>query len=126
MGLAEDFWQDRRENYADGYAKALNASTAENLMGIDIKRPVVVYSVTLFPSQANASGEVALIDSSATGDAGTTVFRATVASAATTDRQSGVHCDFPRGIKFQNGIVVSAATVTGSLNISYRARSGGA
>jgi hypothetical protein len=123
MGMAERTWQDRAENYADGYSKQLTASTAENVIGIDVKRPVVVYSVTLCPSQNNASGEVVLVDGSATGDSGDSRrFRVTVASAATTDRQGIAHADFPRGIVFETGLIVSAATCTGALNISYKPR----
>lgn len=123
MGLGDAGWNDRKENYADGYTKSVAASTAENVVGIDIKQPVVVYSITIAASQNNASGEVALVDGSATGDSGDTRrFRAVVASAATTDRQGAFHCDFPRGIKFETGLIVSAATLTGAVSLSYKPR----
>jgi hypothetical protein len=116
-------WCDKRENYADGWTKSFAVSTAENVMGVDKKQSVVVYSITIGPSQALASGEIALVDGSSTGDTGDArLFRYTVASAATTDRPGGVHCDFPRGIKFETGLIVSGATVTGSVSISYKAR----
>ena len=124
MGMAERSWADNKENYADGYTLSLNASTADNVIGIDIKRPVVVYSITLTPSQNNASGEVALVDGSATGDSGDTrKFRFTVTSGGTTTRNPAVlHADFPRGIVFETGLIVSAATCTGALSISYKPR----
>lgn len=123
MSLGDRGWADRYENYADGWTKSLAVSTAENVLGVDVNQPVVVYSITIAPSQNNASGEIALVDGSATGDSGDTRrFRYTIASAATTDRPSGLHCDFPRGIVFDTGLIVSGATMTGSVSLTYKAR----
>ena len=122
--LADRSWSDRNENYADGYARAITLSTAENLIGIDIAAPVVVYSVTLSVSQANASGLLSLVDSSATADAGTAKVNFVVASGGTTERDLGsVHAAFPRGIVFDNGVIVSGTTVTGYVTITYKRRS---
>ncbi len=123
MGLGDRGWVDRAENYVDGYTKLLTASTADNLLGIDINQPIVVFSVTLSVSQALASGDLVLVDTSATGDAGTSKWRVVVASGVTTDRNFGViHAAFPRGLAFDSGVVVSGTTVTGSVAITYKAR----
>lgn len=123
MGLAENGWEDRRENYADGaYTKILDVSTADNIMGIDVKRPIVLYNVVLSPSQTNASGMLTLVDTSATGDAGTQKFVYVITSAATTSRQSGVSIEFPRGLVFNDGLVVSALTLSGGVTLVYKAR----
>lgn len=124
MGLAENFWKDRQENYADGFTKTFTASTAENVLGIDIARPVIVYSVAFTVSQNNASGELALVDGSATADSGDTrKARWRVASGGTTERDlGGLSNTFPRGMIFQTGLIVSAATLTGDVTITYRPR----
>lgn len=124
MALAEDFWKDKDENYARGKAFTFNLSTAENINGIDVARPTVVYSLTMTVSQNNASGEIALVDGSATGDSGDTrLARFRVASGGTTERDlGGIHANFPRGILFNTGLIVSAATLTGDVVISYRPR----
>jgi len=124
MGIGERSWMDRTENYADGYTLTINASTADNVLGVDIKAPVVVYSLTVACSQANASGEVALVDGSATADSGDTRrFRAVMTSAGATTKPRGwMHADFPRGLVFETGLIVSAATCTGAVNITYKRR----
>jgi hypothetical protein len=128
MGLGEASWHDSNENYADGWTKFVSASTAENVVGVliggtDYKQPVVVYSITVAASQAVASGEVVLVDGSATGDSGDTRrFRCVIASAATTDRQGPAHFDFPRGIRFDTGLIVSAATLTAAISLTYKPR----
>lgn len=122
MGMGDSGWADRRENYADGFARYVTVSTAENLLGIDQKQPVVVYSITISPSQANASGDITLVDTSATGDAGTARFRAVIASSVTTDRPGPIHAVFPRGIVFSDGVVVSATTLTAAITLTYKAR----
>ncbi len=123
MPMAERSWVDRNENYADGYTYSITASTADNIMGIDKKQPIVLYSITISLSQAVASGEVALVDGSATGDSGDTrKFRFVCASGVTTARPDRIHCDFPRGMVFDKGLIVSAATCTGALVLTYKAR----
>lgn len=122
MSMGNRSWDDKKENYADMYVKTVAVSTAENMVGVDLKGPVVIYSITIAHSQANASGEIALIDASATADVTPVKFRARIASAATTDRQSPAHYDFPRGIFFDTGVIVSAATLTADINVSYYKR----
>lgn len=124
MGMSELSWSDRQENYADGtYTKKTNVSTADNIMGIDTKRPIVLWSITISPTVRLTTGDISLVDTSATGDAGTQRFVFSVASGATTTLpDGGTHCDFPRGIVFQNGLVVSATTVTAGIALTYKAR----
>lgn len=125
MSMAENGWNDRQENYADGWRKVLTATTADSVVTTgDEVRPVVVYSVTLSVSQNNASGDISLIDGSASGDAGDTRrWSWMVASGATTERDvGGLHATFPRGIVFDTGLIVSATTVTGHISITYKAR----
>ena len=125
MGIAERSWCDSRENYADGWRKVLTASTADSVITTgDEVRPAVVYSITLSVSQNNASGDLSLVDGSASGDSGDTrKWSVQIASGATTDRNLGViHADFPRGLVFDTGLIVSAATVTGHVAITYKMR----
>lgn len=121
--LADRGWADRHENYADGFSRTFTVTTAENFLGVDLSQPVVIYSVTLTVSQNNASGDFALVDTSATGDAGTARLRFTIASGATTDRNAnGFSVSFPRGMVFNDGCVISATNVTGSVTMTYKAR----
>lgn len=122
MALGDRGWTDRAENYVDSYVKSVAASTADNVMGIDVNQPVVVFSVTIAHSQALASGDLTLVDTSATGDAGTAKFRAVIASAATTSRPGPFHVAFPRGIYFDSGLIVSATDVTGAITVTYKPR----
>ena len=125
MPMAENGWSDRAENYADGWRKVLTATTADSVITTgDEIRPAVVYSVTLSVSQTNASGDLSLVDGSASGDSGDTrKWSCAIASGVTTDRNVGViHADFPRGIVFNYGLIVSATTVTGHVAITYRSR----
>ena len=125
MPMAEKSWNDRNENYADGWRKVLTATTADSVITTgDEVRPAVVYSVTVSVSQTNASGDIVLVDGSATGDSGDTRrWSAVIASGVSTDRNVGViHADFPRGIVFDTGLIVSATTVTGHISITYKMR----
>lgn len=122
MGLGDAGWNDRVENYADGWTKRVTASTAENLVTTgNIKQPVVVYSITVTVSQgATVSGDVSLVDTSATADAGTARWRGVISSAS--PNAGMLHADFPRGMRFDDGVVVSATAVTGAISITYKPR----
>lgn len=114
-------WADRIENYADGYLLAVAGTTATGAHGTDLKQPMVVYSVTLTLNASLGSGDVSLVDGSATGDAGDTRrFRAVVASAA--GASFSAHYMFPRGMVFDTGLLVSATTVTGAVTLTYKMR----
>lgn len=124
MGFSKKSWSDNDENYADGYTRLFSVSTADNVIATgNVAGKAVVYSVTLSLSQSNASGDFALVDGSATADSGDDrKFRVVIASAATTERSNVLHADFPRGIVFETGLIVSAATITGAVSITYKQR----
>lgn len=125
--LGENGWNDRLENYADGYTRNFTLSTADNvIVSGNWAQPAVVYSVTLTISQNGASGDFVLVDGSATADSGDTrkwrAIFASGAAVATNRDEVMLHATFPRGIVFNTGLIVSAATLTGACSISYKAR----
>ena len=121
MPIAERGWSDRNENYADSYSKAIVGTTATAIMGVDYTQPAVIYSLSVYVGNAGATGDVMLVDGSATGDAGDTrVLRVHIASGA--GGEQGRHLIFPRGLIFDKGIIVSATTVTGAVSLTYKPR----
>lgn len=122
MGIGDRGWSDRSENYADGYTISVNGTTATAIIASagDVLSPAVLYSITVSVNPAVGSGEVALLDTSATGDATGQKYRVRIASAAS---QVFHNTDsFPRGLVFEKGIVVSALTVSGAISLTYKAR----
>ena len=118
--MAERSWQDREENYADGYTLSIKGTTATALVSDGIAQPVVLYSVSVMANAALGSGEVVLKDSSASADADNTGrYRVAWASGAGTFQHGA---SFPRGMVFNQGLIVSALTVTGAVNLTYKAR----
>jgi len=125
MPLGDRGWNDRQENYADGYLLNVVGTTATGLDSSGDSpyrsRPLVVYSVTVTVNPAVGSGDVALIDGTATADSGDTrLFRCKVASGA--GQVFAEHFAFPRGLVFDKGLIVSATTVTGDIGITYKQR----
>ena len=121
MPLGNDRWSDSKENYVHGYYKSIVGTTSTAILGNDYLQPVVVFSLTVAIGNAGATGEVSLIDSSATADTdGTTRIATKIASGA--GGEMGRHIAFARGVIFNKGVVVSATTITGNISISYRPR----
>lgn len=125
MALGDRSWSDRSENYADGYLLAVAGTTATaiNSSGNSpyLARPVVVYSLTVSVNPSVGSGDVSLVDGTASADAGDTRrFRVIIASGVGT--QVAEHFEFPRGIVFDAGLIVSATTVTGAISLTYKNR----
>lgn len=120
MSLGNKSWNDKVENYGDGYNLVLSGTIATGVYGTQLQQPVVVYAITVTLSQnAGASGSVVLVDGSATADSGdprrfTSVFAS--------GQNSVLVQNFPRGIVFNSGCIVSATTVTGALNLNCIAR----
>lgn len=122
MGISERGWNDRLENYTDIYTLDV-AGSVTTALNIDVSQPVVVYSISVLGNTSVASGDVTLRDASSTAAvvAGDRKHHTVLASAA--QSQSFYFADsFPKGVVFNNGIVVSASTVTGAINISYKLR----
>lgn len=127
MPMAERSWNDSRENYVDGYVLDFTATTvtAINSSGQSpyLSRPIVLFGITVTLSQAGASGDIALVDGTASADTGDTrKWRGVISSAITTDRNNAFHVGFPRGLFFDKGIMVSATTVTGAISLQYMNR----
>lgn len=120
MPFGDKSWSDRAENYAGGYTKNITGTTSTTVMEVDYTQPAVVYSFTVAVGNAGATGEVSLIDGSATADTDTTMFAMKVASGL--GEQGTQHFTFPRGISFDKGIVISATTVTGNVSLTYKRR----
>jgi len=125
MPIGDRGWSDRQENYADAYTLLVvgTTATAINSSGDSPYKlqPIVLYSVTVTVNPAVGSGDIALIDGTASADSGDArLFRCNVASAAASVFEA--HFPFPRGMVFDKGIIVSATTITGAINMTYKNR----
>ena len=121
MGLGDRGWSDKLENYADSYLLALTATTVTAIQGQDYKQPAVVYSLSICVNPSTGSGDVTLVDGSATADSGDTR-KIRVAISSAISQNFAYHAAFPRGIAFNTGIIVSATTCTGAITVTYKSR----
>ena len=120
-GLAGQSWLDSQENYVKGYSITVNGTTATAAhLDEDVTIPCAVYSVTLTLNPSVGSGEITLKDGKGTATAGSVVWRARIASAASQTYQ--LTQDFPRGVVFASGLIVSALTVSGTVNLTFAQR----
>lgn len=120
MSMGDRGWRDSTENYCDGYTLKVNGSTATAIIANSFSQPATIFGISVSVNPAIGSGQVDIRDSSATGDNDTTVWSIIVASAAS---QTYTYVmPFPRGLACNNGIVVTATTVTGSISLLYKAR----
>ena len=113
-------WNDKLENYCDGYVIKVVGSTATAIQGDSYIQPAAIYGLSIAVNPSVGSGLVDIIDSSATGNADTTVWSVRIASGA--DKSTFYHMNFPRGLACNNGIVVTATTITGSISLLYKPR----
>lgn len=120
-GLPGQSWRDSSENYVNSYSINIKGSTATAAhLSEDVTIPCALYSVSLYLNPSVGSGEVSLRDGRGTGTAGNTRWSATVASAAS--QVYAISEMFTRGVVFASGIVVSAVTVTGNVNLTFKQR----
>lgn len=122
MGISERGWTDRIENYCDGWTKRIIGTTSTAVLGQDYAQPAVVYAITVSFNTSVGSGDVVLVDGSATGDAND-ARRWTIHLASGANRAVET-VPFPRGLVFETGLIVSATTVTGSVSLLYKPRYG--
>lgn len=121
MSLGDRSWSDRAENYVDGYTINIKGTTATAAVAvIDQTHPAVVYSLSVSVNPAVGSGEVSLRNGPGTATAGDTIYAVNVASAASSIYEHIMA--FPRGVVFASGIVISATTISGSVNLTYKQR----
>lgn len=119
MSMGDRGWRDSTENYCDPYVIKINGSTATAIQGNSYKQPAAIFGFSVSVNPSVATGQVDIIDSSATGDADATVWSCIIASGATPYDYT---FPFPRGLACNNGIVITATTVTGSINLLYKSR----
>lgn len=120
-GLAGQSWVDSIENYAEGYTINIKGSTATAVhLSNDVTIPCALYAITLSLNPSVGSGEVTLKNGRGTASAGDNKWTAEIASAAS--QVYSLHAVFPRGMVFASGLIVSAATITGSVNLLYKQR----
>lgn len=122
MGIGNRSWNDKNENYTDAYTLRISGTTATAIMGKDYKQPAVVYGLTFSCNPIVGSGDIVLVDGSATADSGDSrLFICTIATA--TNSTPFVQCvNFLKGLVFNSGIIVSATTVSGAINLEYKPR----
>ena len=120
-GLAGQSWLDSQENYAQGYTINIKGTTATAAhLSEDVTIPCALYAVTLALNPSVGSGEVTLKNGKGTATAGSNVWTAEIASAAS--QTYVLHATFPRGMIFSSGLIVSAATITGSVSLLFKQR----
>ena len=120
-GFAGQGWSDSRENYVDGYTIDIKGTTATAAhFSEDVTIPCALYSITLALNPSIGSGEVTLKNGKGTATAGDNKWTAKIASAAS--QVYMLHATFPRGVVFSSGIIVSAATITGNVSLSFKQR----
>lgn len=120
MSMADRGWRDSTENYADGYVINISGSTATAVNGIDFLQPVALVGITVAVNPSVASGDVVILDGSATADTNPQKWRVVVASAASQVYNCNVM--FPRPLALNSGLIVSATTVTGAVSLLYKTR----
>ena len=119
MSMGDRGWRDSTENYCDGYTLDVNGSTATAVQGNTYKQPAAIFGISVTLNTSIGSGEVAINDSSATGDADPEVWSIAIASGTVPYTYTAM---FPRGLACNNGIVVTATTVTGDVVLLYKSR----
>jgi len=120
-GLAGQGWVDSMENYAQGYTINIKGSTATAAhLSEDVTIPCALYAITLSLNPSVGSGEVTLKNGKGTATAGSNIWTADIASAASSTYH--LHATFPRGMVFSSGIIVSAVTITGNVNLLFKQR----
>lgn len=120
MSLGDRGWRDSAENYCDGYVINVAGTTATAVMGVDYKQPVALLGFTVSVNPSVASGDVVILDGSATGDSNPQKWRIVIASAA---NQTFSHTQlFARPLAMDSGLIVSATTVTGAISLLYKPR----
>ena len=120
MSMGDRGWRDSTENYCDGYVLNVAGTTATALQGQDYKQPAAIFGISFTPGEAGTTGDISILDGSATADTNPQTWRSIVSSGTVTF-QSYIF-EFPRGLVFNTGIIVSATTVTGALSILYKSR----
>jgi len=121
MSMGDRGWRDSTENYCDGYALKVVGSTATAILGNSYSQPMALFAISVAANPSVGSGLVDFIDSSATGDADTTIWSVKIASG-NSDGFQAYTMAFPRGLALNNGLVITATTVTGSISVLYKAR----
>jgi len=121
--FAEASWKDRNENYLDETYRIRvvgTTATAVNIATGDSKQPHILYGVYLNLNPSIGSGEVVIKDGPGTATAGGVIYAVLIASAAS---QTYTHqASFPRGIICTGGLIVSALTITGDVNLLFKSR----
>lgn len=120
MSMGDRGWRDSTENYCDSYVLNIAGSSATAMLGRDYLQPVVLFGISFTPGEAGTTGDISFLNGSATADTNTQLWRAIVSSGTVTF-QSYVY-EFPRGLVFDTGLIVSATTVTGALSLLYKSR----
>lgn len=120
MSLGDRGFRDSTENYCDSYIWNINGSSATGVLGQAISQPIAVFGISVTLNAAVGSGDFSLVDASSTGDTTPVLWKVTVSSGSA----AGYRYDFPfpRGLAFNNGLVLSAATVTGTICVLLKAR----
>lgn len=118
MTMGDRGWRDSTENYCDYWSLTIVGSTATAISGQGLQAIALVGgSITVNPG--TASGSIQILDSSATANADPVVATFNIS----TGTQSYVlPLTFARPVALNNGLVVTAATVTGSINLVYKVR----
>lgn len=119
MPFGDRGWRDSIENYCDGYVLKVNGSTATSAPGAG-SAPVALYAISITVNPSVGSGQVDIIDSSATANADTTVWSVAIPSAAS--QVFSYEAMLPRGLALNNGLVITATTITGSISLLYKQR----
>lgn len=120
MGMGDRGFRDSTENYCDSYVINISGSTATAVQGIDYKQPAAIFGFSFTPGEAGTTGDVVLLDGSATADANPQVWRAVISSGTVNFPQYGLM--FARPLLVTAGIIVSATTVTGAFSLLFKPR----
>ena len=100
-----------REMNAEGWWKTVTAAEVTAVDGEARLVPAVLYSVTLTSIGGDAAS-VKLADASSTADATPIVFIGSV------DGSGSTHFEFPKGIIFDKGIIMSATATAGGVSLT--------
>jgi len=124
MSLAGRTWHDSTENYCDGYVLKVSGSTATAILGNSYSQPVSIFGISITVNSEVSTGLVDFRDSSATGDNDPTIWSVRITSGSIVGVAGFQQYVMPfyRGLTFNNGIVITATTVTGSISVLYKAR----